>query len=97
MLSAIGSPLVAGSNVSAMQATQRIRVERAFFLEKVVQPVGAVIEVPKHIARGLIAAGKASVAVEPAPVIEAPVVAEAPADPVPAPEPKGKKHARKQW
>lgn len=95
MLSVIGSPLVAGSTGNAMSETQSIRVERAFFMGKEVQPVGAIIEVPKHFAAGMIAAGKASAVDKPVPLIEEP---SAPAErEVTAPQPKGKKHARKQW
>lgn len=71
--------------------TRHIRVERAFFLSREVQPVGAVIEVPKSVAAGLIAAGKASAA--PAPAVEYPPPVEA--EPQPEPESRGKKHARK--
>lgn len=88
MLSAMGSPLVAGSAAPSMQ-TRYIRIERAVYVGGVVQPVGAVLEVPRHVAASLISSNKASATDKPAPV-EEPVAA-----PDPAPEPKGKKHARK--
>lgn len=68
--------------------TRFIRIERAVYVDKVVQPVGAIIEVPSHLAAELIHARKASVAEPPAPVTE-----EAVAAPVQAPKSKGKKHA----
>lgn len=97
MLSATGSPLVVGSAPPAMAATVRVRVERAFFLGKDVQPVGAEIEVPKHIAAWLQQAGKVSAALPPVPAIEAPALAPS-EEPEPAPKAaptRGKANARK--
>lgn len=88
MLLATGSPLVAGSAALTMQ-TRYIRIDRAVYVGGVVYPVGAVIEVPRHVAASLINSNKASAIDKPAPVAEPVVV------PDPAPEPKGKRHARK--
>ena len=68
--------------------TQFIRIERAVYVDKVVCPVGAIIEVPKHLAAELINARKASAAEKPAPAVE-----EAEPAPAQAPKSKGKKHA----
>jgi hypothetical protein len=96
VLSAIGSPLVAGSSASAMEL-QFIRVLRAFYVGNNVLAVGAIVEVPRHVAAGAIAAGKAEATEKPAPVIvEEPVEAVAPEVTVedPVPQKRGKKHAR---
>jgi hypothetical protein len=91
VLSAAGSALVAGSAVSAMQ-TQWIKVRRAFFFDKKVLPVGAVVELPAWVAAEAVHSQKAVRVEKPAPV-----VVEEPAAPAEvAPEPKGRKfNARK--
>lgn len=77
MLSAISSPLVAGSAASPMQV-QYVRVLRSFFLNGKAAPVGAIIEVPRHVAAEAITCGKA-IAAEPTPPPQPkPVVAEEP-------------------
>jgi hypothetical protein len=73
----MGSPLVAGSAASPMQ-TQYVRVLRSFFLDGKAIPVGTTIEVPRHVAAGAIACGKAVAAEPPAPPQPKPVVAEEP-------------------
>ncbi len=68
-----------------------IRIVKAVYVDRVVQPVGAVIEVPKHIAAGLIASGKAEATNPPEPIVE-PAPSAPDVEPV---KPKGKtKHAR---
>lgn len=96
MLSAIGSPLVAGGMASTNMETRYIKVIRPFFHKREVQPAGAVIEVPKHVAAEVIASGKASAADKPAPAVKADPPPPAKTEPVAAPAPKkrGKDDAR---
>lgn len=91
VLSAAGSPLVAGSAGAAMQ-TQWVEVRRAFFFEGKALSVGAVVELPLWVAAEAVHANKAARVQKPAPV-EPEVPVEAPAEV--APEPKGKRNARK--
>jgi hypothetical protein len=71
--------------------TQWIEVRRAFFFEKKVLPVGAVVEVPAWVAAEAVHSLKAVRVEKPAPV-----VVEEPAAPAEvAPKPKGKRNARK--
>lgn len=89
VLSAAGSPLVAGSTSNPVSKTVFVRVERPFYANRVVQPVGTILQLDKFHAASLIASGKASAVQKPAPA--APAVLD---EPAPAPKPKGKKHAR---
>lgn len=91
VLSAAGSPLVAGSTSAAMSSTVLIRVERPFYANRVVQPAGTILKLDRFHAASLIASGKASAVQQPAPA--APAANEGP-DPAPAPRQKGKRHAR---
>jgi hypothetical protein len=93
VLSAIGSPLVAGSAPS-MQKTRHVRVVRAFFPGKgKALEVGAVVELPAYIAAEAVHSNKAVFVEPPAPAVEEPPAA---VEPVQALEPKGKKfNARK--
>lgn len=94
MLSAIGSPLVAGSAESTVNELKDYRVERGFYPFANQPPVkaGEVIQLPRNVAVGFIAAGKLSEYQKPAPA----VVPSVDPDPVPAPATKGRKsHARK--
>lgn len=59
VLSAAGSPLVAGSLLEVTMKTAQVRVKRAFFYNGEPTKVGAVLEVPAVFAAELIAAKKA--------------------------------------
>lgn len=67
MLSAIGSPLVAGSAASPM-ATKHVEVIRSFYLAGAAQSVGSVIEVDAKFAVELVASNKAKIVDAPKPV-----------------------------
>ena len=87
MLSAIGSPLVAGGTAPSM-ATRYIRVVKSFFPGKGgALPVGAIVELSANVAAEAVHSNKAVFVEPPAPVAEPPAQVE----PEPAPEPKGKK------
>lgn len=88
MLSAIGSPLVAGGTAPQMQSVH-IRVVRAVFHEGKPLPVGAVVEIPRSAAAGIVASGKAVFTDPPAPPpTPEPTVAEEPVR-----KPRGKRDA----
>jgi len=91
MLSAAGSPLVAGSGVEINMKTQRIRVLRPFNLDGKSQPKGAEIEIPLSFAIELRSANKAEF-IEPKPDPKPePAPAKAEAEPKAAKPQKGEK------
>jgi hypothetical protein len=77
MLSAISSPLVAGSAAPPM-ATKHIQVIRPFYMKGVVQSVGKVLEVDARFAVELVQSNKAI-------LVDAPKPEEVKAEDAPAP------------
>lgn len=75
MLTASGSPLVAGTSASIMK-TITVRVTRPFLVKGVRQEVGAILEVDNILAGELKSAGKAVAAEKAEPKQEAKVEAE---------------------
>ena len=68
MLSAIGSPLIAGSVVPKDTTMKRVKVLRAFMFEGKAQPVGSVVNVSDSVFRDVIGSMKAeAVKDDPAP------------------------------
>lgn len=59
MLSAIGSPLVAGSVAQSIPMARKIEVTRPLYLNREVQKVGSILEVSQSLAHDLVTSQKA--------------------------------------
>jgi hypothetical protein len=54
LLSAAGSPLVAGSTPGADMSTKNVKVTKGFYIGGKLQEIGAVVAVPEALARDLV-------------------------------------------